>query len=180
MGALDPRFSLCFCPCFCFSPLSLLPFALLFALFSLSPFLPWFGWDPGWIRFLFLLLFVAVLFASIAGEGFVGPLLRLVDGVMDPLQTCDTKDCAWTTLEDLHCETNWGTGSFTLPQSCARFHRVLPNFFTCELPGSCFENGSSVLLCLSWYYVVLFRGARYWGTWNVRLARWLVLPNSAY
>ena len=103
------------------SPLSLLLFLLpFFVLFFLSLFLPWFGWDPGWILIsTFLLLSVAGCFVA---------LLRLVDGVVEPLQTCDMENCAWTTLEDLYCETNWGFSSFTLPYS-ARFHRVSPNFF---------------------------------------------------
>ena len=98
------------------SPFSLLLFLLLFfVLFFLSLFLPWFGWDPGWILLsTFLLLSVAGLLVFIAGVGFVA-LLCLVAGIMDPLQTCETEDCAWTTLQDLYCETNWGFSSFFLP-----------------------------------------------------------------
>ena len=123
------------------SPLSLLLFLLLFfVLFFLSLFLPWFGWDPGWIlHSTLLLLSVAGFFVFITGVGFVA-LLRLVDGVMDLLQTCDTEDCAWMTLEDLYCEISWGFSSLILPYS-ARFHRVSPTFFTYKLPGSCFVNG---------------------------------------
>ena len=132
------------------SPLSLLLFLLLFfVLFFLSLLLPWFGWDPGWIfHSTFLLLSVAGFLVFVTRVGFVA-LLRLVDGVMDPLQTCDTEDCAWMTLEDLYCETSWGFSSFLLPYS-ARFLRVSPAFFTYRLPGSCFEKRSSVLLCLGW------------------------------
>ena len=81
MGALRHCFSLCFLSAS--SPPLSLPH------FSLSPFLPWFWWDPGWI--LLFLFSVAGLFMSIAGADFFNSLLRLVDGVMDPLQTFDKR-----------------------------------------------------------------------------------------
>ena len=161
-------------------PLSLLLFLLFFfVFFFLHLFLPWFGWDPGWILlYLFPLLSVAGLFAFIAGVDFVDPLLHLIEGTMDPLQTCDTEDCAWTTLDDLNCETNWGTGSFILPYSCARFHRVLPNFFTYKTPGSCFEKWFSALLCLGWCFVFLFYGEfLWWFVWWWWLP-WLLLEKG--
>ena len=50
------------------------------------------------------------------------------------------------TLDDLTCETNWGTGSFPFLYSCARSHRVLPNFFTVDTTGNLLEYWTSALL----------------------------------
>ena len=76
-------------------PLSFLLYLLFFVFFFLFLFLPFFGWDPRLILIsLFLLLSVAGCFAFIAGVDFTDPLLYLIDGVMDPLQTCDPEERA--------------------------------------------------------------------------------------
>ena len=94
--------------------------------------------------------------------GFVDPLLPLISGDMDPLQMCDTEDCAWTTLDDL-CETNWEGGYFTLTKALPVNRRKTSIYFTYKTPGSCFEKWPSVLWRLGWRSVFLFCGERHRG-----------------
>ena len=112
-----------------------------FVPFPSSPFFPWFGWDPGWILpSLFLLPSVRRLRAFLAGVDFSNPLLRLVDGVTNLLQTRDTEDCARTTLIVLFVKYVGGLAHLPLLIAPV-FIRSHPNFSPTSYLGVASRNG---------------------------------------
>ena len=75
---------------------------------------------------------------------FSNPLLRLVDGVMNPLQTRDTEDCARTTLKVLFVKFVGGLALLPLPIAPVYFtvyFRSLPIFSPKGYLGVASRNG---------------------------------------
>ena len=71
---------------------------------------------------------------------FSNPLLRLVDGVMNLLQTRDTEDCARTTLKVLFVKYVGGLAHLPLPKAPV-FIRSHPKFSPTSYLGVASRNG---------------------------------------